>query len=409
MPLCILTLLTLVLVAGIIAIIGVVNPGIQEPHMTTTLAAAGWTWHPTPETLHAVPQCSADDVISQPCDPADPSASGCLHMPTPAPHFNPHTRQCDCSTFFGNMTHSSTGVPWGTPSQPMEDTYNRCHSNVPSIEESVIFTSPTPAAAPRVTFVTAYVSVGRQDEDQCKYLRRFAQWAQVEMNLVIFATPEVLQVMEGVRERFGLQNRTVAHAILDYPSLPFGELLPRMYENVLKMAWLNAINGFATGTPEHLSPEYGLINHAKVGYLRKAILDNTFGSDFFFWVDAGAGHEDISFRSPWCPCTAATIQDSILMAVPQEERLTLATHTEERYFSGEGAFHEHWEAPVGGMWGGSAGAILSYYELYHAILNRLTDRGYVDDDQVLNAMAYNSHPGYIRVIEDGFYPYNDFC
>ena len=99
--------------------------------------------------------------------------------------------------------------------------------------------------------------------------------------------------------------------------------------------------------PEHLSPEYGLINHAKVGFLLQAVKANPFGSDFFFWVDVGAGHGVRSFRSPWCPCSAMGTREAITLAAPDAERV--AQQTEARYFSGARACrqaHERWALHV---------------------------------------------------------------
>ena len=60
----------------------------------------------------------------------------------------------------------------------------------------------------------------------------------------------------------------------------------------------------------------------------QAIQKNTFGSDYFFWVDFGAGHGELNFRSPWCPCTA-TIPGTVTLAGDQN---TTRGNTEDKYF-----------------------------------------------------------------------------
>ena len=374
-----------------------------EPVMPQALESVGFQWRPPASTMHNVPPCSVDDIASgRDCRngelPADePMGSQCRWRPVLAPNADSATGECACNRTRGAELN-------------LADVAQSCALGDIAVQEGVN-TSNVPVAAPRVTFVTSYVSIGRANNadnaDDCKYLRRFAHWAQAEMNLVIFAAPATLRLMTGVRRKWGLANRTVGRPLTgSYDSLPFGQLLPRMYENVLRTCWKFAFTGFATGVVEHLSPEYGMLNHAKAGMLQQAITQNDFGSDFFFWVDAGAGKESVPFFSPWCPCSATGVLPAVTVAAEDWE--LLATYTEAYYFDG-GAYKTHYEAPVGGMWGGAASALLKYYDVYSELVGKVTDYGITDDDQPINSMAYNRHLGYVRVLGAGFFPYDRFC
>lgn len=310
----------------------------------------------------------------------------------------------------------------------MYPTAASCHDNDPPIEEGAA-TSPSPVIHPRVTFVTSYIEIGKagQASSDCYYLRPYAQWAQLSLNLTIFAAPEALPPLLAIRAHYGHASRTKGSPLHAWEEVPFGSMLPRMRANVLRTIWRSAATAFARGR-DMVIPEYGLINHAKLGLLRRAIANNTFGSDFFFWIDLGAGYDEIAFRGPeWCPCTA-TVNGSVTFAAV--DRAKVHEFTEARYWGNpDGSGLEckptcgYWtlygympSAPVGGMWGGSDSALLELHDLYAELLNKMTyDLGLVDVDQPLYALAYNRFPGYLRLMSlpgigsSAFYPYRGFC
>jgi len=308
-------------------------------------------------------------------------------------------------------------VPWNDPPDDPNQTYTRCVRN--EWPDGLGFTegartSYAPAPLPRVTFVTAYFDLGRRTADgpglprgTCTYLRYFAQWAQLEMNLAIFASAHTLDVMGEMRAGFGHRNRTQLVQINAWDELPFADLLPSFYDAAKASVWRHAASHFATGSVEHLVPEYDLVNHAKVGFLKRAIVDNAFESEFFFWVDTGAGHGQIWFRGPWCPCNWAVPHSITLVGDPKK----IAENTEEKYFNdfGRGSFEYHYEDPIGSMWGGSSDKLLAFHDVYERILRHMTRHELMDDDQPVLAMAYHEASDYVRLLMPGGWPYVMAC
>ena len=205
--LCGLTVLVLVLASLLVLLCVHTAPALVfGPVMGHVLHGEGWSWRPSAATLHSLsPQCTLASVVpSSDCPPDEPLADRfCRIRPGPAFHGrNAQTGQCVCDRLAGSPTHSASGVPWGAAAE-------RCVHNRPPMQEGAN-TSPQPVAAPRVSFVTAYAAVGRRDNDDCVYMRRFAQWAQVDMHLIMFASPQVLPLMEGVRRHHGRANQTAS-------------------------------------------------------------------------------------------------------------------------------------------------------------------------------------------------------
>lgn len=417
-----------------------------EPIMPHVASAQGYLWRPTlEESLRKEVTCDGDGLFpardclhGEVAKTRDSTEDVCRRVPTPSPHMNPASDinpdalnlRCSCNTFFGNGTHASNGEPWGDE----EDvagfvTTDSCRDHRLVPPEEGVHTSDTPVNHPRVTFVTSFVGVGKAGEsnDDCYYLKPYVQWAQLSINLAIFASPEALRPLQRVREHYGQGSRTVGYALHDWSDVPFGEKLPQIRENVLRNLWKSAMTGFYRGR-DMLIPEYTLINHAKVGFLRRAVLNNTFGSDFFFWVDSGAGYDEVAFRGPvWCPCSA-TVRDAVTFA--SNDFVAVHDFNEQSYWGNSDGSegldcspscgywsHGYYKAsPVGGMWGGASAKLLDFHELYKELFDTMTDRlRLVDVDQPLFALAYNRQPGYLRLIHNpgvgraAFYPYRGFC
>ena len=50
---------------------------------------------------------------------------------------------------------------------------------------------------------------------------------------------------------------------------------------------------------------YPWVLHQKLDFIRQAIRNNPFGSEYFAWFDAGTGHGNINVAKHWCPCNFA--------------------------------------------------------------------------------------------------------
>jgi len=410
-----------------------------EPVMGYVASAVGFTWRPEEEnTLLKQLDCALNETIPvEDCLPGQPhwarNAGGrsCRRVPTPSPHFNPSTQRCDCHSFFGNATAASpSGQSWGDADNHFP-TARVCRENDPPVREGRD-TRFEPVRFPNVTFVTSFVNIGRiSSNSDCYYLKPFLQWAQLKINLEVHAAPGVLDAVSSARRFYGHEGRTRVWALNSFDDLPFSELRPQMYRNVLKSVWRQALGSFSKGR-DSLIPEYGLINHAKIGFLRRSILSNVFGSEFFFWVDFGAGYEDVAFRGPtWCPCTA-TVAGALTFASRAPD--LVSKFTEQTYWGNTGSDGTacmpscgYWEdpwwptnkaiaAPVGGMWGGDANMVLRLFDVYQSLLLKMTNElGFVDVDQPLYSIAYNRDPSWMRILTiDGeddyaFYPYRGFC
>ena len=105
------------------------------------------------------------------------------------------------------------------------------------------------------------------------------------------------------REHAGLLASTQVHVVKSWDEAPFEDMLPEMRAGAEKFFYEHAKHGWRNGLVEHSYAEYPWINHAKVGWVKRAVESNAFNSDYFFWIDAGYGRYQ-NFTQHMCPCLA---------------------------------------------------------------------------------------------------------
>ena len=124
--------------------------------------------------------------------------------------------------------------------------------------------------------------------------------------------------------------------------------------------WVHLLSGFKGGIPQKVTPVYPWVLHQKIDFVRQAIRDNPFGSEYFAWFDAGTGHGNLNLPKHWCPCNIATrglvtmvydTHKSVNQAGTGQPYIDLAGLTLERYEK-EDYKTRTMTNPIGSFWGG---------------------------------------------------------
>jgi hypothetical protein len=287
-------------------------------------------------------------IAKDPLYPADPWIQGA------EPHWDAARGRCDCSRPVARYGDCA-----------LDDATSAAWSSAKSAKRG--------DGELRVTVVTALLNIGRKGRTLCDYVRYMEYILRWDVNLVIFVEAEAAPLVTRLRNRTPrlLKERTVIHAVDPNDRgalLAFVELLPRMREAIDAWFLEHALRGFASGRGEHSYAEYAWINHAKVGMLQRAMRDNTFNSDYFYWTDAGFGHYEAmakggfepALRPHFCPCNAALPKKVTMFCLGwAAPRLRADFGGLKGYVEGKGWLggvnaDRHWEACRGDMWGGGA-------------------------------------------------------
>lgn len=140
------------------------------------------------------------------------------------------------------------------------------------------------------------------------------------------------------------------------------------------------------------SPELYAIWAQKAFFVKRAIAENPFHTEFFYWCDVGA------FRDP-------NIPTEILQTFPQAEKLprdqillnSVHPFTQDDMFSMFHSlfsnYHQHICRIVGGLWGGHRDACLLWTAAYEQTLVRFfANDCYAGNDQMVMLMTYILDP-----------------
>lgn len=297
----------------------------------------------------------------------------------------------------------------------------------------------TPAGAtdiPSFTVVTALVDVGRRGRSGCEYLKMLQSQLVRHYNLVAYVEAWAVPFVQNYREQLGLANMTKVHTLTQRSRMEFYHLLPSMRAATERNFWAHFFSGWASGVAQKSVPHYGWINHQKIDFMMQTVEENPFGSDYFVWIDAGAGHGVVSVGRHFCGCNLA-IPDTVTLyhnaaseedlfeqgkckpGVPPNNRFLtrLSEHfhpnpnvgceplrdmTLPKYIESHWKYH-HFDEVMGTFYGGSPAGLRRLFADYNRTLHELTEAGHVDADQAIFSLISSSRPSYLRWRSSNFH------
>lgn len=241
---------------------------------------------------------------------------------------------------------------------------------------------------PSATIVTAFFDIGREQRGDGRKIADYLEWIKktIQLNCYLYIVTE-----ERFRPFFE-ENRPAKYKdktfikIIQFSDSHYYRYLDRMRTIV--------------GTPEYKSriaypkrvecvlPEYNVIQYSKLDYLRTAIEENPFGSEYFFWLDAGASRffnqMDVSRPFP-SPTGLQVIQASGDRFIAQG-RYDLGT-----YLIDETQFI--WTAEnliFGTMFGGNVKIVIEIGKLLEqTFIEKMLDQECVNNEQLALALIWN--------------------
>lgn len=241
---------------------------------------------------------------------------------------------------------------------------------------------------PTATMVTAFFDIGREQRGDGRKIADYLDWIRktLQLNCMLYIVTE-----EKFRAFFE-ENRPA-----EYKDKTFIKVI--QFSDSHYYRYLDRMRAIV-GTPEYKAriahprrvecvlPEYNVIQYSKFDYLRMAIEENPFRSEYFFWLDAGASRffQQIDASRPFpSPAGMKVIQGS------GDRFIAQARHDLAEYPIDETRFI--WTADnlmFGGMFGGKAGVVLEMGGLLDdAFVKKMLDQGCVNNEQLALALIWN--------------------
>ena len=247
---------------------------------------------------------------------------------------------------------------------------------------------PRAAALPNATVVTAMFDAlsadGRRNES---HLARFRRTLALNVPMVVYTSAELAPAVAAARRgELAARTRVVTLRVPD--ELPYGASLTRIAEVLADPAYRAAVAD--RGRAECTLPEFTALRFSAFEWLAQAARLNPFGSDLFFWLDAGASRffGVVDPAVPW-PCAPDVPRDALTV----QARPDLWTY-EPLHGDADFARFRYDSANLvsGALFGGGAAVLDAVARGVRDIHARLLEQGVVNNEQVALAMLWRDHP-----------------
>jgi protein YibB len=237
----------------------------------------------------------------------------------------------------------------------------------------------------KTTIVTALYDLKRESWDG--FNRDFTQYKNWMKDMLSFDAPMIVYVDETDREfvESYRKNKETKVIVTPFKELQtykeFGYVIKKVMgsEEFLK-------DQTAPTHPQIKHPEYNILMHEKIQFVKRSIQDNPFGTDHFMWLDAGVFHMSqradlLNKKFPLKNITNNKV-NFICIEEPKLEDI----QDLEKFYKG------HNVKIIGTSWGGHKDAILEFEKTYTDLLKESVSNNLMDQDQSFLTVSYLRNP-----------------
>lgn len=261
--------------------------------------------------------------------------------------------------------------------------------------------SSTNASTTLVTALYRFASKHSYSE----YLSWSRGFLQARSNLVVFTTDELLPTLRLTRRQLcGIDCPTIWRTEFNSPlELP-------IFKNISQGQWRAQLEK----DPERMiHRDYQLYGVwlGKAGFLKLVALENPFGSAFFLWVDIGIFRTEpfLSNTHVWPSLTAVKAALQLDTATRGRMLISLVRPADSLFCEPPQSLRDERlrnDATVGGILGGTARAIVSFYRLVSNIINENNEQAiFFGKDQLVYNYLLSTRPENFLVYKS----YTDSC
>jgi hypothetical protein len=240
----------------------------------------------------------------------------------------------------------------------------------------------------QVTIVTAFFDINREGRGDGRKISEYKEWIQKTLQL----NCNLYVVTEEKFKDFFVENRPKQYPmemkIMDFKNSYYYKYYDKMKEILENDYYKNKIKD--PKRVECVLPEYNIIQYSKFHYLKLAMQDNPFKSDYFFWMDAGCSRffMDVDISKPY------PSQNVITYLNNNPNKFIIQKRQDLEYFPIDDNFI--WKADnllYGTMFGGDVTVINKISEyVEHTLTNTMFANTNVNNEQLALAIVWKKHP-----------------
>ena len=240
----------------------------------------------------------------------------------------------------------------------------------------------------QVTIVTAFFDINREGRGDGRKISEYKEWIQKTLQL----NCNLYVVTEEKFKDFFMENRPKRYP-MEIKIMNFKDSYYYRYYDIMKEILQSDYYKHKIAYPtrvECVLPEYNIIQYSKFHYLKLAIQDNPFKSDYFFWMDAGCSRffMDVDISKPF------PSQNISAYLKQNPEKFIIQKRQDLEYFNIDETFI--WKADnllYGTMFGGDVTIINKISQLVENVLtNEMFSNMNVNNEQLALAIVWKKYP-----------------
>jgi len=251
----------------------------------------------------------------------------------------------------------------------------------------------------QVTIVTAFFDINREGRGDGRKISEYKDWIQKTLQL----NCNLYVVTEEKFKDFFITNRPKQYPmeikIMDFKDSYYYRYYDKMKEILENDYYKNKIKD--PKRVECVLPEYNIIQYSKFHYLKIAIKENPFKSDYFFWMDAGCSRFflDVDISKPYPSQTLNIFLNN------NPNKFIIQKRQDLEYFNIDETFI--WKSDnllYGTMFGGDVAVINKISECVEDVLtNTMFQNMNVNNEQLALSIVWKKYPELFFLTENASY------
>jgi len=245
------------------------------------------------------------------------------------------------------------------------------------------------------TIVTAFFDINREKNGDGRKIDDYLDWIKKTLQL----NCNLYVVTENKFVNFIKQHRPPGYPLIIIEDIlenaSYYKYLPRMKEIVESDEYKKRI-----AYPDRVEcklPEYNIIQYSKFGWLKRAINENPFKSDYFFWMDIGISRFFYNMK----PTNYYPSQNNQLLIQSGDKFLVQQRHDLQSYPIDENFIWKADNLFKGGMFGGKKEIVLEVERKVEEVFNNeMLDKRCVNNEQLSLALLWKQNPELFNVVPD---------
>lgn len=238
-----------------------------------------------------------------------------------------------------------------------------------------------------ITFVTALYNIQREEKGDGRkwmdYLEWFKNTLKMPLKMVIYIPSELVSFVEEHRPKV-YATKIMVQEKNEIPYAKYETAITNILENSEYRAKIKC--------PDRVEcrlPFYNIIQYSKFKWLEETVNMNPFGTDYFFWMDAGLSR---FIPMELYPRIVSNVELPSNRLIIQHNHLLKHYPINEQYL---------WDAQClmcGTMFGGDKDIILRIANIIDNELKERIPTGWINNEQLLLAYIYHQYPEWFGLV-----------